>query len=683
LAGKVGAAVLISTTLFTVLGSTAAFIVFREASLRGSLETTLAYLQERRKVEERVYERIKDAHVAATQMFRWRLEFTDSQAGAAAFDEMFPRRLDGTRRSAGLLFDGGYAADGEWVSGVGAFMADAGRLTPQEKTELYVAYTVLRDLGPTLLPRLDNIYFFTPHDRMVIYAPEREDRLLYYRDRAPATFGFQHEEFAQLSTLEANPSGATRCTGLRRLLSDPTGEQRTSGCMTPVNVNERRVGVWGSSLTLAEGLRVSIEDAFPGAANAILDRQGELIAHADLLGANVPEAARAVAQNLELARVHEYVRNADAESGIVPFPVAGNYVVFARIAGPDWLFLSLIPEDAASWRASGNAAIVLILGAAAAIAQVLLLAFLIYRWVVAPARRLTEAAKANAELSIGGMASREDEIGELARALAERDKRDNQRIRDLAETTKRAEAANVAKSQFLTTMSHELRTPLNAIIGYSEILREDAEEDARHNDVSDHDRILGESRRLLKLVNEILDLSRIEAGKMRVDFDIADPVSVVREAIELARPQADANGNTIILENEPSLSVCTDSLRLGQCLVNLLSNAAKFTKNGRILVRILGDAQRLRFEVEDNGIGIEAGMLEFLFEPFVQADSSASRHYEGAGLGLAITRRIARLLGGDVAATSVVGAGSVFVLEIVSMCPTPEECGMEPELESA
>lgn len=670
LAGKIAAAVLITTTLVTAAGSTAVFLAYREGSLRTSLDTTLAYLRERRKVEERVYERIEHAHAAATRMYEARLMRSETRAvAAAAFGGLFPRRADGTRRSAPVLYEGGYGADGELVAGVGAFMAHAGEMSAQERLELYVAYTVLRDLGPTLLPELDNLYFFTPGDRLVIYAPRRDDQLLHYRERAPASFGFQQEEFALISTPEANPAGATRCTGLRRLLSDPTGEQHTSGCMTPVSVNGQRIGAWGSSITLAEGLRTSIQDAFPGSSNAILNRQGELIAHAGLLAGDIPETARAIVAELGLAQVHEYIRSAGAESGVVPFAVNGNYVVYARINGPDWLFLSLIPEATANRRASESAMFVLVAGVVGVLAQVLLLGFLIYRWVVKPTHLLTAAARTNAELAVGELLDREDEIGELARALTARDKRDITRIQELAAATERAESANLAKSRFLATMSHELRTPLNGIIGYSEILREDAQAEAREADVADHDRILGESRRLLHMITQLLDLSRIEAGRLTFDFDAANPESIAREAVELVRPQAEANGNTLVvdIESERLPLIRTDSFRLGQCLVSLLFNAAKFTKNGRIVLRVRADKAQVAFEIEDTGIGIEADAIEALFEPFMQADSSEARHYEGAGLGLAITRRIARRLGGDVTASSAVGKGSIFRLTIRSM----------------
>ncbi|MGQ0532364.1 MAG: PAS domain-containing hybrid sensor histidine kinase/response regulator [Caulobacteraceae bacterium] len=226
-----------------------------------------------------------------------------------------------------------------------------------------------------------------------------------------------------------------------------------------------------------------------------------------------------------------------------------------------------------------------------------------------------------------------------------------------------ADAANVSKSQFLTSMSHELRTPLNAIIGYSEMLLEEAEADGRDTDIADIQRVLSAARQLLTLINDILDLSKIEAGRMDVaasEFEIA---TLIQEAVATVRPNLEKNGNALTLEIDESIGeACTDSFKLNQCLLNLLSNAAKFTHGGQITIRARRAGNMIEISVVDTGIGMSEEQVARLFNAFVQADVLTARRYGGTGLGLALTRSIMQMLGGDVWVTSEQGKGSMFTL---------------------
>jgi len=238
-----------------------------------------------------------------------------------------------------------------------------------------------------------------------------------------------------------------------------------------------------------------------------------------------------------------------------------------------------------------------------------------------------------------------------------------------------AEEASRAKSQFLANMSHELRTPLNAIIGYSEMLCETAQGDGREADVADHKKILGASRRLLALINEVLDLSKIEAGKMTILPDTFDPRACASEVIGTVARSAEANGNRLHTEISACVGlVRSDAFRLSQCLLNLLANAAKFTHDGDIYLRMRTDCTEddawLVCEVVDTGIGIPPEQLQKLFQPFTQADESSTRMFGGTGLGLTITRRIANLLGGDVTLVSAPGRGTTATLRVPTGIPS-------------
>ena len=233
-----------------------------------------------------------------------------------------------------------------------------------------------------------------------------------------------------------------------------------------------------------------------------------------------------------------------------------------------------------------------------------------------------------------------------------------------------AEDANRAKSAFLANMSHELRTPMNAIIGYCEMLQEDALDAGQTETVSDLEKIRSAGKHLLSLINEILDLSKIEAGRMELCLEDFDPLSVIREVEGTIKPLVGKNGNTLMLEHPPALpAMRTDLTKLRQGLLNLLSNACKFTENGLITLSISLDRLEdgkdwVSFRVTDTGIGMTKDQIAKVFEAFTQADNSTTRKYGGTGLGLTITRKFCRMMGGDISVSSELGVGSTFIIQL-------------------
>jgi signal transduction histidine kinase len=227
-----------------------------------------------------------------------------------------------------------------------------------------------------------------------------------------------------------------------------------------------------------------------------------------------------------------------------------------------------------------------------------------------------------------------------------------------------ADGANSAKTQFLAAMSHELRTPLNAIIGYAEMIEEELPRGGVTECIEDARRIQRSGRHLLGLIGEILDQVQIEAGTLELNEAPTPLAPLFNEVVEAARAMAPQNGNTLTAECAPDIGVASiDAARLKQCMLNLVNNAAKFTKQGRIKLTLrAGAANELVFVVADTGIGMTRDTITRLFRPFVQADSSVTREYGGAGLGLVITKQLAAVMGGDVTVTSELGAGSAFTL---------------------
>jgi signal transduction histidine kinase/CheY-like chemotaxis protein len=261
-----------------------------------------------------------------------------------------------------------------------------------------------------------------------------------------------------------------------------------------------------------------------------------------------------------------------------------------------------------------------------------------------------------------------------------------QRTTELAAARDEALRASQAKSDFLASMSHELRTPLNAIIGYSEILLEESDDLVPPEIRPDLDKIRGAGKHLLALINDILDLSKIEAGKMDVFVESFEVVALIDDVRATVQPMMDRNGNTFEIRCGPDLGMLhSDQTKVRQILLNLLSNAAKFTKQGRIALAARrptrGGADRLVFEVSDTGIGMTPEQVTRLFQPFSQADASTTRNYGGTGLGLAITQHFCRMLGGDVTVDSQYGKGSTFAITIPAVYPnaTPEPFQLAPK----
>ncbi len=278
------------------------------------------------------------------------------------------------------------------------------------------------------------------------------------------------------------------------------------------------------------------------------------------------------------------------------------------------------------------------------------------------------SASVNAELE-GALANVAANVTEALHLIVERAAAIERGVDDLAHARHEADSANLAKSQFLANMSHELRTPLNAIIGYAEMLQEDAEDNGDTTAVQDLNRILTAAKHLLSLINEILDLSKIEAGRMDVVAAPFEPLQMLDELIETVRPLAEQNGNAILMAGAaPEGTARTDAFKLRQCVLNLLSNACKFTRDGKIEVfvdrRMMNGVEQMCVTVRDTGIGMSKEHISRLFQPFVQADPSITQQYGGTGLGLTITRRLAQLLGGDVKVESSLGHGSAFTLHV-------------------
>ncbi|GMR15809.1 MAG: hypothetical protein BMS9Abin31_0101 [Gammaproteobacteria bacterium] len=229
-----------------------------------------------------------------------------------------------------------------------------------------------------------------------------------------------------------------------------------------------------------------------------------------------------------------------------------------------------------------------------------------------------------------------------------------------------AESANLTKSQFLANMSHELRTPLNVIIGYSELIKESSHDIDPEELKEDVSKIISSSKHLLELINDVLDLSKIEANKMDLQFTSFEIFPHLHDAVTSIGPLSKQNNNTInIICSEDIGFIQSDMLRLNQVLYNLLSNACKFTEHGVITIEVHRSSNgEVVYKVNDTGIGIPTEKLEILFDAFSQVDESSTRKHGGTGLGLSITKHFVEMMGGKIMVESTLGTGSKFTVHL-------------------
>jgi signal transduction histidine kinase len=297
------------------------------------------------------------------------------------------------------------------------------------------------------------------------------------------------------------------------------------------------------------------------------------------------------------------------------------------------------------------------------------------KWLPNPAFEATDAFVAEQRKRIQNL-SREElmtEIEQKNRDLeqhsADLEATVAQRTVELKHAMEAAEAANQAKSGFLANMSHELRTPMNAIIGYSEMLMEDAEDEGNEDAVGDLKKIHSAGTHLLSLINDVLDLAKIESGKMDIYLETFKVPGMVDEVVSTIDTLVKKNGNRLQVEVDEAIGeMRADITKVRQALLNLLSNAAKFTHEGVIGLMVQGEQENgvdwIRMSVSDSGIGIPPDKIDHVFDEFSQADETTTRDYGGTGLGLPISRRFCQMMGGNITVESTVGEGSTFIIRL-------------------
>jgi signal transduction histidine kinase/CheY-like chemotaxis protein len=677
LARRLLAIVAILSIAVTGVATAVTFVFVQRAAADAQIRHLTEYAAERVKTEDRLFSDLVRVHEAASDSLARRLAALDPAKIDREFDAQFPRRADGTRRTVDTLYDGG-VVDGDYTYGIGGYLRDADKLTPQQKALFLAATQVVSHTGEAELNRYDNFYFFTPDTRLVMFGPKRPDRLMYYREKAPPTFDVRGEEMTLLTLPQQNPQRLMKCTKLRKLLSDPSGRGLNSACMTPFDYHGKQLGAWGTSLSLDSYLLRAVEDALPGGRNMIVSSDGELIAAPGLAKNGVVDAQALVRAQTEegVSDVVRQIRAIGADAGALRN--GGRVIAYGRLKEPDWYFLMSFPSDDLVWSAVKTASWVLLFGVLGVIIQVALLYRVMRLTVERPLRLLADAHRTGDVAEAEPIEARTDEIGALARTLRSQKDGNIELLRSLeervAERTIELERANQAKSVFLANMSHELRTPLNGVIAIGDRLAEECDPERRRELAA----LVTSSGRLLEQVlGDILDVSKIEAGQFRLNPAPFDLAQLVGGVAELHRASAEAKSLHFRWSIEPGVagSYLGDSGRISQILNNLLANAVKFTVMGEVILSVERAGDGLAFTVTDTGVGFDDTVRERLFKRFVQADQSITRQFGGTGLGLSICAALAEMMGGRIDARAVLGRGAMFRVDL----PLPRVQAVEDE----
>ena len=638
------------------------------------------YLFERGEQEDNKFVEVQDAQSVARNIF-WKfyanLPDDEIEAGIEAY---FPVQPDGTRRSIDELFDGIYLEQYGPVNGMGVLLPNQTGWTNERARIVYAAFLTILRVGSTLEDKLESLWFYTPDGDLLVFSPNRVDRLEFYRKTSPPDFNVAEMPLSEISSFEANPDAKTRCTPLTDIAYMPKGEGLTTGCQTPVRREGTQFGVFGTTLPLSAAFHEALNDVPQETANLYFMRtDGDLIAHKGLLAfdqvtwneVNRLEdefQTRKIAERIKAEHLPAFTFTTQRNSVLPDLDAAYHLEI------PDWYLVISIPGNSLLMDVVRQLIPLFGLSIFMVLLSMGILGYLVRTKGIKPLQTLaaafgSERLERRPDPKVLAFAdTRKDEIGDLARTLVMYKSRTDDYLSELEklveERTSEINRSNEAKTAFLATMSHELRTPLNGILGVAGALKRTS---LTPQQMEMTELVWQSSEILERQLSDILDISKVEAGKLELDRSACNVSNLIKTIFDLNSTVAEEKSieYTLDVAQECRGFYLADPVRLKQIMGNLITNAIKFTDDGYIRTSVRldgvdGPTDWLLIEVEDTGCGLDKNSLSKVFDPFVQNNGRKLRSATGTGLGLTIAKSLVELHGGEIGVRSVKDKGSTF-----------------------